>query len=303
MSDKNIQMTQRNATNDGWDNLNPKTKAANVIAADGSTVESHLADNLYQTATGTGTAIALIIKGTLTNGYPIAFIASANNGGAVTTINGKHLYKPNTTATPTLIAGKAYIVWYNSTSDCFFIKASAEGDAVVGDVLAGKKFSNDNDTGLTGAMVEQGSPTFTPTNVDQNIVAGHYTGGIVKAVPMVAGTDLIYTDAVQQQTLSTSYVKTREVQINSTGTVRISFSLGSGETGVNAYGRIYKNNVAVGTERIKAGGSSIYTEDISVIANDKIEIYQHSIDGSAFAYTSNFTVGITISNPTATKLL
>lgn len=47
MADKNIQMTQRNATNDGWDNLYPNTKGANVTAADGTTTfETHLADNL-----------------------------------------------------------------------------------------------------------------------------------------------------------------------------------------------------------------------------------------------------------------
>ena len=39
MADINLQMTQRNAGNTAWDNLNPKTKAANVIMADASTVE------------------------------------------------------------------------------------------------------------------------------------------------------------------------------------------------------------------------------------------------------------------------
>jgi hypothetical protein len=161
MADKNIQMTQRNSTNDGWDNLYPKTKAANVTMTDGSTAQDAIAaqkaDNLYQPAGGTATVITLTIKGVLTNGYPIAFIATANNNGAATTINGKHLYKPNTTISPTLIAGKAYTVWYNSSSDCFFVKASAEGDASVGDVLAGKKFSNDNDTGLVGTLALSGT--------------------------------------------------------------------------------------------------------------------------------------------------
>ena len=46
MADKKIQMTQRNATNDGWDNIYPKTTGNQVIAADGTTTfESHLADN------------------------------------------------------------------------------------------------------------------------------------------------------------------------------------------------------------------------------------------------------------------
>jgi hypothetical protein len=107
---------------------------------------------VYQTAGGTATVLTLTIKGTLVNGYPITFIASANNGGASTTINGKSLYKPGTTTAPTLIAGKAYTIWYNSASSCFFIKASAEGNTVASHVLAGDTFSNDTDTGLIGTM-------------------------------------------------------------------------------------------------------------------------------------------------------
>ena len=39
MADKNIQMTQRNSANTGWDNLNPITTAANVLTTDGKTLE------------------------------------------------------------------------------------------------------------------------------------------------------------------------------------------------------------------------------------------------------------------------
>lgn len=115
-------------------------------------VIAHEADAVYQTAGGTATAITLTISETLVNGFPITFIASANNNAAATTINAKPLYKPNTTTAPTLITGKAYTVWYNSTSNCFFIKASAEGNTVAAHVLAGDTFSNDTDTGLTGTM-------------------------------------------------------------------------------------------------------------------------------------------------------
>ncbi|WP_192927431.1 hypothetical protein [Clostridium beijerinckii] len=118
--------------------------------------DSSLSDMVYQIAGGSATAITLAIKGTLINGYPITFIASANNGGAVTTINGKKLYKPGTTISPNLISGKAYTVWYNSTGDsgngCFFIKASAEGNALASDVRKSKIFSNDNDTGIVGGL-------------------------------------------------------------------------------------------------------------------------------------------------------
>lgn len=115
-------------------------------------INTQLSDMVYQTAGGSATAITLTIKGTLVTGYPITFIASANNGGAATTINGKKLYKPGTTTSPNLIAGKAYTVWYNSTGDCFFIKASAEGSALAKDVRKNTTFSNDNDTGIQGGL-------------------------------------------------------------------------------------------------------------------------------------------------------
>lgn len=134
---------------------------ATVIAL-GAKVDAHLVDNLYQTATGTATAITLTISETLVTGFPITFISSANNAGAATTINTKKAYKPGTTTSPTLIAGKAYTFWYNFTGDsgngCFFIKASGEGTALIGDVLAGKTFTNDNDT-LAGTLTLTGTTT------------------------------------------------------------------------------------------------------------------------------------------------
>lgn len=131
------------------------TNKTNTVAAINEVkeeVSSHKADNLYQTAGGTGTAITLTINGTLSNGYPINFIASDNNGGAATTINGKPLYKPSTTAAPTLRTGKAYTVWYNSSSNCFFIKASATGTVTSDKVLAGETYSTEVDTDLVGTM-------------------------------------------------------------------------------------------------------------------------------------------------------
>ncbi|EKQ56258.1 MULTISPECIES: hypothetical protein [unclassified Clostridium] len=142
-------------------------------------IDTFLADLTYQTAGGTATAITLSTQ-TLVNGYFKTFIASANNNSAATTINGKSLYKPGTTTAPNLIAGKAYTVWYNSTGDCFFIKASAEGDADLTNVLAGKKFSNDNDTGIVGTMPNNGALGGSlDINGTYTIPAGYTTGGTV----------------------------------------------------------------------------------------------------------------------------
>lgn len=130
----------------------------------------------FETAGGTGTDITLTGVEFI-NGYGKTFIVSADNDGLPTTINGKPLYKPGTTQTPNLKTGKAVTVWYDEGNDCFFIKASAEGDAVAGDVLAGKTFSNDNDTGITGTMPNNGAINHSlPINGSYTIPKGYHDG-------------------------------------------------------------------------------------------------------------------------------
>lgn len=87
-----------------------------------STIKNLSDQSIFQTAGGTANAITLTLPSSLVNGCPITFIASANNNGSATTINGKPLYKPNTTTAPNLVTGKAYTVWYNSTGNCFLSK-------------------------------------------------------------------------------------------------------------------------------------------------------------------------------------
>lgn len=89
----------------------------------------------------------------LIDGYTKTFIVSADNNGDATTINNKPLYIPNTTISPTLKQNRAVTVWYDALGDCFFIKASASGNATVNDVLAGKTFTNDSGEELIGALV------------------------------------------------------------------------------------------------------------------------------------------------------
>ncbi|OOM81825.1 hypothetical protein CLPUN_08190 [Clostridium puniceum] len=139
---------------------------------------THLTDSRFQLAGGTGTAITLTLS-SLVNGYSKTFIASANNGGAATTINGKKFYKPGTTISPNLIAGKAYTVWYNSSGDCFFIKASAEGNTIASHVLAGDIFSTEIDTGSIGTMPNKGAVVITPSVINQPIPLGYHENGYV----------------------------------------------------------------------------------------------------------------------------
>lgn len=120
---------------------------------------------IFSTSGGTATSIS-VADGAfeLQNGRHTTFVASHNNNGASTTINvqgtGSYpLYRPGTTSAPKIYAGKAYTVWYSSAGLCFFVKASAEGDAVAANVLAGKTFSNDDDTNIVGAMPNRSGDT------------------------------------------------------------------------------------------------------------------------------------------------
>jgi hypothetical protein len=129
----------------------------------------------YELAGGTGTTITLNnVK--LVNYVPKTFIASANNNGAGTTINGKQLYKPGTSNAPTLIKDKAYEIWYNSAGDCFFLKASATGKVTSEKVLAGETYSTEVDTDLVGTMPNKGAITMTPSTTNQTISLGYHNG-------------------------------------------------------------------------------------------------------------------------------
>ena len=156
------------------DNINIVDINGNMDIIDGVLKghDTQLSDLTYQVATGTSTAITLTMQ-TLVNGYAKTFIASANNNGSATTINGKPLYKPNTTTAPNLIVEKAYTVWYNSTGGCFFIKASAEGDALAKDVRKNTTFSNDSDSGLLGGL---DLSLLIPGNLRAGIIIDGVTG-------------------------------------------------------------------------------------------------------------------------------
>jgi hypothetical protein len=134
-------------------------------------------DILIEKAGGTASAITLTLP-PLTDGYMKTFIASGSNNIASTTINGIPLKKPMTSLAPSLSAGKAYTVWYDASSNCFFHKASTEGTAAAAQVLAGYTFSNDSDIGLSGSIPSKAAATITPGTADQTIAAGQYLSGI-----------------------------------------------------------------------------------------------------------------------------
>jgi len=141
------------------------TESANIqvvsdaIEAIDNTIKSVENKNLVQIASGTSNAITLNL-GTLVNGYQVTFIALANNSSSATTINGKSVFKPSTTSSPTFIKDKGYKVYYNSNNDCFFCLASAEGTVLASQVLKDCTYSTEIDTGLKGNMTNRANTKF-----------------------------------------------------------------------------------------------------------------------------------------------
>lgn len=151
-------------------------------------------------------------------------------------------------------------------------------------------------TGLTAvgptgqALVSTGSAWASASVV--NSVNGQ-SGAVTIAFPPVitAGNIFVYGRVDGNQTTSSSYTNCWTVQVGAGGTYRVRFYLWMYKDQNYTqfvYGRIYKNNVAVGTERSfsygvygNSGTSGEFTEDIAVSAGDLLQIYVRSSDGSA----------------------
>lgn len=299
MADKNIQITQRNAENTAWDNVYPKTKVSNVIADDGTDLEMQLAQiPKFQTAQGTATEITLTGI-TLTDGYSKTFVVANDNGGSATTVNGKNLYKPNTTTPPNLTKGKAVTIWYDLAKTCFFIKASAEGNTIAAHVLAGDTFSNDNDTGLIGTMPNKGSVTQAlAINGSYTIPAGYHNGlGVVNQSITTKAAATFNPSTTAQTIAANQYLTGVQTIAATTGSANVAqvlsgYTFNSGN-GIGLTGNIPIKVAATITpstvnQTIAAGQ---YLSGIQTILGDPDLIANNILNGaSIFGVTGNVTI-------------
>lgn len=97
---------------------------------------------------------------------------------------------------------------------------------------------------------------------------------------VVASNNLKTSSDTERSTDDESYVMKKEIIFNYfvEGTIRVKFDLKANNYR-EGYGRIYVNDVVVGTERhvVPADGYKTFTEDITVKQGDKIQIYIKSV--------------------------
>ncbi len=306
-----------------------------LTANDVNRIEGNIETNStiadWPTATGTTTIEVAAPHFELKAGKSLTFIAGGNNNSNPTTINinglgAKNLYKANTSEAPLIKTGRAYSVWYSGTD--FFVKASAEGDAQVSDVLAGKLFSNDEDTGLTGTLAltgdadntdvlngktyykndakskQTGSLTLTGSALATDVMLGKtfyntdaklkVTGSLDYLGPMVAGFVFVYVDN-KSVAVDNNLTKIKEVQIKKAGTYNVQFNIGTGvpPVGGTVDGQIYVNGVARGSlVTNNVAFQRVFEQNITISANDKIQLYCQTKGAPYSTNVDWFRIGI-----------
>lgn len=153
-----------------------------------------------------------------------------------------------------------------------------------------------------------GTPKFSIGNPAGNYMTWDGTKLTVNAVlnPYTAGA-LIVAAADAQNSITSyqnpGYIKEKEIAVVRDGTITVDFDLGAVPTYTPwtgySFGRIYKNGSPVGTERAFQGGSTVssapvwqtYSENISVVAGDAIQLYCYYLyNTNCTNYSRNFRV-------------
>lgn len=144
----------------------------------------------------------------------------------------------------------------------------------------------------TAADLPDGSTYFeTDTGKTQQVQAGAWVAVVsvgVVSQPVPSDTLRNSNDA-EKTTNSTSYIKLKECLLNADlPGCRIKFSLKADS--YTAYGRVYKNGVAIGTERSQGGGAATeYSEDFTgFVSGDLIQIYAKNSDVSGLTRIKDF---------------
>jgi hypothetical protein len=108
----------------------------------------------------------------------------------------------------------------------------------------------------------------------------------------------LWADFAGPNDSSTVYVKHKEIFCPVAGTFTVQFDLAA-DGSHSAYGRVYKNGAAAGTERSQTSASfTTYSENITVSVGDRLQLYQHTVAGGFSSFTRNFRLYSAQSFPT-----
>jgi hypothetical protein len=112
---------------------------------------------------------------------------------------------------------------------------------------------------------------------------------------LIVSDQLQHSNDAQKVSYLTSYEKRKEMKLNAAlAVVRIKFTLTCAGGGT-AYGQIYKNGGAIGTERSTASSATFSQDFTSLVTNDLIQIYaKHSVGDPAWSGITDMQLYYTI---------
>lgn len=178
--------------------FDPPLDADDVVTGDFTCTKAEAKSVIpYVVASGSANTYAVTLSPAPTayyEGMAVALKINVDNTGASTinlnSLGAKTIKRPNGSdvTAASLKANSIYTVRYNGTNFILQGEGGGGGNAAVGDVVAGKTFTNDAGE-QTGTMTDRGTVNITPSTSNQSIEAGKHSGsGVVYGdADLVAG--------------------------------------------------------------------------------------------------------------------
>ena len=114
--------------------------------------------------------------------------------------------------------------------------------------------------------------------------------GAIGELRFTSGDNLLYSLTDTEIQTKSSYTKMKDVDVNCSGTIKVTFSIQVNTTGQTGKARIYVNDVAVGTERSVpySSGKLTFSEDINISKGDNVQIWGIIMIGRLFLTNITF---------------
>lgn len=239
------------------------SNGTDIAVADGGTgLSSYTANNLlYASGTTTIAGLATANSGVLvTSGAGVPSIAT--DIPTAVTIGSAYIYRASGTDVAFADGGTGISSWTQ------YLIPYAATTTSIGQIAIGTSGQVLTSNGAGAAPTFQASVTWT------------------------AGDILLASADTEDSQNSDTYTKTKEIRLSPIGgTLRIKFSLKT-NTGATSFGRIYRNGVAVGTERSEAGAVYVeFSEDISGWSGgDLVQLYTKTSIAANTVLSDNFRI-------------
>ncbi|KQS19192.1 hypothetical protein ASF99_04720 [Exiguobacterium sp. Leaf187] len=149
------------------------------------------------------------------------------------------------------------------------------------------------------------SPNLKPENIKRDVNISGVIGTLDPATA-IAGTGFMTSGASSSLVTArdTTFTKYKEIKVPVSGQILVTFSLSMpGSQGFSS-GKIYKNGIPVGAERLSGSGSyTVYSELITVSKNDLIQLYLKHTDGIGYAAARDYKVEYGYTAPPAPTVI